>query len=161
MNKWITTGVLLMAALAHTSAWAQEGKIQLQTVVEKEQVTVAENGDERVELVPVEKVFPGDVVIYTVTYTNVADQAVENVTITNPISAELSYVPESAFAPGADVSFSVDGGKTFDALANLTVAIDGAERTASVEDLTHIRWVLTDALAPGSRGFARFRARLN
>ncbi|MEL6447991.1 MAG: hypothetical protein AAFQ62_08635 [Pseudomonadota bacterium] len=161
MNRALTLLATLLSLSLATPALAQEGKIELKSVVEKEVRVVNGAGEEVVQLVTADKVVPGDVVIYTVTYTNVADQAVDNVVITNPINDALSYVVDSAFAPGADVSFSVDGGASFDALDALTVERDGTTITAGVDDLTHIRWILREPLDPGAQGFARFRARLN
>ncbi|MEM6817985.1 MAG: hypothetical protein AAF578_04290 [Pseudomonadota bacterium] len=159
---------MMKRILALTALWllgqaavAQTGNIELKTVVEKETTVVNEAGQEVTQLVPVEKVIPGDVVIYTVTYTNIADEPAEKVVITNPIRSDLRYVRDSAFAPGADVEFSVDGGEQFAALEQLTVQRDGASVPASLDDLTHIRWTLRDQLDPGAQGFARFRARLN
>ncbi|MEL7023599.1 MAG: hypothetical protein AAGL69_07600 [Pseudomonadota bacterium] len=151
----------IAALLLTQTAFAQAGKIELKTVVEKEAVVLNEAGQEVTQLVPADKVVPGDVVIYTVTYTNVADEAVENVVITNPIADQLQYVTDSAFAPGADIEFSVDGGQQFAALESLTVERDGELVPARTDDLTHIRWTLTEQLDPGAQGFARFRARLN
>lgn len=160
--KIFTKAIFAVLILAtSTSVFAQEGKIEVKTVVEKETIVVDETGKQNIELVAAEKVVPGDVVIYTVTYTNVADEAVENIVITNPIGENLQYVADSAFAPGANVSFSVDGGSTFAELGELTVDTDGVTTAARAEDLTHIRWALDGVLDPGSRGFARFRARLN
>jgi hypothetical protein len=71
----------------------------------------------------------------------------------------MSYVADSAVAPGAEVSYSVDGGRTFDAPENLTVhGPDGKERPAMAADYTHIRWVLKNRLKAGSMTLARFRA---
>lgn len=161
MNRLLTTFAAVLALVVAAPASAQEGKIELKSVVEKEVRVVNDAGEEVVQLVEADKVVPGDVVIYTVTYTNVADQAVDNVVITNPINDALSYVVDSAFAPGADVSFSADGGQTFAALDTLTVERDGTPVAAGVDDLTHIRWILREPLDPGAQGFARFRARLN
>ena len=161
MNRMTTAIAALAALVAWTPALAQQGKIELKSVVEKEVRTVNDAGEEVVQLVTADKVVPGDVVIYTVTYTNVADQAVENVVITNPIDPALRYVEDSAFAPGADVSFSADGGQNFAALDALTVERGDTTVAATPEDLTHIRWTLREPLDPGAQGFARFRARLN
>lgn len=158
LNQTMLALVLLVVS---AGAAAQQGKIELKTVVEVELRTVNEAGEAVVSLVPADKVVPGDVVVYTVTYTNVADQAVEKVVITNPIAEGLDYVADSAFAPGAEVSFSVDGGNEFAALDALTVERNGELVSASIDDLTHIRWTLDGELDPGSQGFARFRARLN
>lgn len=161
MKKILTTIAVIAAFAASGPALAQQGKIELKSVVEKEVRVVNDAGEEVVQLVTADKVVPGDVVIYTVTYTNVADEAVDNVVITNPINDSLSYVADSAFAPGADVSFSADGGKSFSALTDLTVDRNGAPVAAGIDDLTHIRWILREPLDPGAQGFARFRARLN
>ncbi len=161
MNILNKLALITLAAFLSATAVAQQGKVELKTVVEKEQRVTSDTGEEVVQLVAADKVVPGDTVIYTVTYTNVADQSIENVVITNPIAAELEYVSGSAFAPGAEVAFSVDGGATFDALDSLVVERDGEQVAASNTDLTHIRWTLREALDPGSQGFARFRARLN
>lgn len=164
MRKTLT--MTLAALLLSASAMAQDGatepgRIELKNVVEKEQTVINEAGQETTQLVPADKVVPGDVLIYTVTYTNVGEEVMENVVITNPIASQLRYVADSAFAPGADIEFSVDGGQQFGDFESLTVLRDGDTKPASLDDLTHIRWTLRAELDPGAQGFARFRARLN
>ncbi|MEO1421398.1 MAG: hypothetical protein AAFU66_10685, partial [Pseudomonadota bacterium] len=66
------TLVLAALLLVGQGAQAQTGNIELKTVVEKETTVTNEAGQEVTQLVPVDKVIPGDVVIYTVTYTNIA-----------------------------------------------------------------------------------------
>ena len=161
MSRAIHILILGVFSLCATAALAQEGKVQLQTVVAKEQRTIDDTGEVSIELVDAEEIVPGDVVLYTVTYRNVSDQSVENITVTNPIPPQLTYVPDSSFSPGADVQYSVDGGATWGDLAELVVADGDARRAATADDLTHIRWRLSGELAPGTQGFARFRARLN
>jgi uncharacterized repeat protein (TIGR01451 family) len=161
MNRAIQILILGVFALGATAALAQQGKVQLQTAVAKEQRTVDDTGETSIELVAADEVVPGDVVIYTVTYKNVSDESVENITVTNPIPPQLTYVPDSSFSPGADVQYSADGGATWGELSELVVADGDAERAATAEDLTHIRWRLSGELEPGNQGFARFRARLN
>ena len=142
-------------------ALAQEdGTLDVRTVVQKEDV-VNEDGQTESHMVAVESVVPAERVFYTITFTNVGDDPAENVVITNPIAAELSYVQGSAFGPGMDVQFSVDGGATFANAAELTVTEDGASRAATPEDFTHIRWVMQGELDTGSQGTARFAAVLN
>ena len=144
------------------SAFAQEeGSLDIRTVVQKQEVVVNENGESENRLVAVESVVPGERVFYTITFTNVGDEPAQNVVITNPIAAELSYVEGSAFGPGMDVEFSVDGGATFADAADLTVTVDGETRAAGPDDFTHIRWVMQGELNSGSQGTARFAAVLN
>lgn len=161
MNRARTIIAACLLALAAGGALAQQGKVALQTAVQKEQRSVDEAGEVSMELVEADKVVPGDVVIYTVTYTNVSDESVENIVITNPIPAQLTFVPDSSFSPGAEVSFSADGGATWGELDALVVRDGDAERIATAEDLTHIRWRLTGELESGEQGFTRFRAQLN
>jgi uncharacterized repeat protein (TIGR01451 family) len=145
------------------SAFAQEpaqGHLRVRTVVQKEEVIVDANGAEKVQLVDAKTVIPGDEVIYTVTFENISDTAAENVVITNPIAADLEYVDGSAFGPGSDIVFSVDGGTVFAAASELSVADGGVERPAEARDFTHIRWQMQNEIPAGSQGVARFRARL-
>ena len=71
----------------------------------------------------------------------------------------MRYLADSAAGPGADVSFSVDGGRTFDLPENLLVAGPAGQwRPATAADYTHIRWQLKHRLNVNSVAFARFRA---
>ncbi len=139
----------------------EEGSLDVHTVVQKEEVVVNENGESENRLVAVESVVPGERVFYTITFTNVGDEPADHVVITNPIATELTYVEGSAFGPGMDVQFSVDGGATFAVAAELTVTENGETRAAGPEDFTHIRWVMQGELNTGSQGTARFAAVLN
>lgn len=144
------------------SAFAQqEGSLDVQTVVQKQEVVVNDNGESENRLVPVETVVPGEQVFFTTTFINVGAEPAENVVITNPIAEELSYVDGSSFAPGMSVQFSVDDGSTFAVAADLTVTENGETRAAISEDYTHIRWVMQGELDTGSQGTARFAAILN
>ncbi len=157
--KILMSVVLLGLSFA---VFAQEdGSLDVHTVVQKEEVVVNENGESENRLVAVESVIPGERVFYTITFTNVGDEPAENVVITNPIATELTYVEGSAFGPGMDVQFSVDGGATFAVAAELTVTENGETRAAVPEDFTHIRWVMQGELNTGSQGTARFAAVLN
>jgi uncharacterized repeat protein (TIGR01451 family) len=156
-------GICLLFTSFAVSALAQEpaqGHLLVRTVVQKEEVTVDANGEEQVQLVDAKTVIPGDEVIYTVTFQNISDTAAENVVITNPIAADLEYVDGSAFGPGSDIVFSVDGGSVFAAASDLSVAEGGVLRPAEARDFTHIRWQMQNEIPAGSQGVARFRAKL-
>lgn len=156
-------GIVAISGLFAVSAAIADdaGKLSVQTVVQKEELVSNGDGSKSTQLVAVESVVPGEEVIYTVTYTNISAEATDNIVISNPIPEQLTYVHGSAFGPGTEISFSVDGGKTFASPEQLAVNEDGIERAATPEDFTNIRWVVQASLAAGDRGFARFRARLN
>ncbi len=161
MKSMSKLAVFLFFTATSMAVFAQDGGyLEVNTVVQTEEAYTDEAGELRTRLVAAEKVVPGDEVIYTVTFKNVGDEPAENVVITNPISADLTYVAGSAFGASSSVQFSVDGGKNFAAAEDLTVSEDDAARLATPEDYTHVRWLFSNDLAPGAQGVVRFRARL-
>jgi uncharacterized repeat protein (TIGR01451 family) len=137
---------------------ADSEAIAVKTTAEVE-TRVLLHGHEAVQLAPADRVVPGDQVIYTVEIRNTRVAAVPVPVVRYEIPEHMRYVPDSAVAPGADVSYSVDGGRTFDRPDHLTVAgPGGGMRAASAADYTHIRWQLKHALKGHAVAFARFRA---
>lgn len=151
-------GALIMICTAQAGAQGQEC-IRLKTEVEIEQSMTDERGTEITRLVAVERIVPGNEVIYTVSATNVCDQAADAVVIDNPVPEHMKYVANSAVGPGTEVTFSIDGGFTFGEPETLTVRNpDGSQRRAQPDEYTNIRWVMRKPLKPGAVAFARFRA---
>jgi uncharacterized repeat protein (TIGR01451 family) len=155
----ILVGAFAVGAMAQEQVPAQ-GHLLVKTVVQKQETVVDEDGQQKVELVDANTVVPGDEVVYTVTFQNISDEPAENVVITNPIAENLVYVDGSAFGPGSDIVFSVDGGKLFASASDLSVSENGAVRPAEPSDFTHIRWQMQGDIPAGSQGVARFRAKL-
>ena len=145
-------------AAAGAPLTAEGAPVTIETSAELVKTTIA-NGKVRIVLSPADRLVGGDEVIYTVEVRNRGTVGVDHYVFTSPIPAHMSYVANSAVAPGADVSFSVDGGRTFEHPENLVVhGADGKERPAAAADYTHIRWVLRNRLKAGSMTLARFRA---
>jgi uncharacterized repeat protein (TIGR01451 family) len=153
--------ILMLGMFAGTAQADDTGPIRVTSVVKKIAVTTGEDGRPVEELVDPSSVVPGDSVVYTITFENAGDASADNVTITNPVPENLTYESGSAWGPGTQILFSVDGGAEYGPAEALTVSENGEERSAEPRDYTHIRWVMQDALAAGSQGVARFRARLN
>ena len=94
-------------------------------------------------------------------HTSVFVVTAAGVVVTDPIPEHMSYLHGTAIGDGTKVTFSVDRGRSFDQAANLRVrGKDGAPRTATPDDYTHIRWKFTQELPPGASRLVRFRARL-
>ncbi|MCH8896011.1 MAG: DUF11 domain-containing protein [Proteobacteria bacterium] len=162
-NKFIAGSFVLLALFLTSSvATAQEtGAIQIQTSADVEIIETDASGETVTRLEPASKVVPGDIVIYTVSFSNTGSEPAENVVITNPVPRHMEYVDGTAFGPGADISFSIDGGQSWGTPEELVVtAADGTQRPAQASDYTDIRWILRNELQPGAQGFARFRTRL-
>ena len=153
MKYLITTFVMLCAVVA-----AAQSHLDVQTLVQKEAVIVNEAGESEAQLVAADLVVPGETVFYTITFTNVSAEPADNVVITNPIAEDLMYVDGSAFGPGMDIVFSVDGGITFAAADELTVVNGDEVRDARASDFTHVRWVMKNDLEAGAQGLVRFAA---
>ncbi len=116
-------------------------------------------GHDPVQLLPADHVVAGDEIIYTLEVRNAGPAAVDDFTFTTPIPEHMVYVADSAVAPGADVSYSVDGGRSYDAPGNLKVhGANGKQRPAVAADYTNIRWIMRNRLKRGSMALARFRA---
>jgi len=148
--------------LAGNAVLARAQAVELITKAEKE-VEVVENGVKVRKLTAPEKLVPGDEVLYTLTYANKTVKPAENVAITNPVPQHTRYQGGSAAGEGAEITYSVDGGKIFATPDKLTVTVkdkSGKEivRPAAAQDYTHIRWRLKQSVAPGKSGSVRFRA---
>jgi uncharacterized repeat protein (TIGR01451 family) len=157
--SWLWPGLLTDAAAATpASDAAQSTCIQLKTTTEVRRVDADAQGRELVRLEPVKQIAAGDEVIYTIAAANVCKQPVPQSTITYAVPEHMAFVPNSAIAPAADISFSVDGGFHFTAPEALYVQIAGELRIAKPEEYTHIRWILRRPLAPQAVALARFRA---
>ncbi|HEX4822849.1 MAG TPA: hypothetical protein VFV19_00905 [Candidatus Polarisedimenticolaceae bacterium] len=87
---------------------------------------------------------PGDVLTYSITYTGGGSASALAVTVTDPVPAQVAYVAGSASGAGTTITYSHDGGTTYDA--------------SDAAPVTNIKWVRTSPLAPGGSGTASFRA---
>ncbi len=132
-----------------------DAQLDLKTTAEKE-IKVQKNGKWVIEKEPLEKTNPRDVIVYTVTYTNVGKNPVVDATIVDPIPAGTSYILDSAKGENAKVTCSIDGGRSF-----LPPPIwikfkkpDGTveKRQAPADRYTHVRWIIRKPVLPGRSG---------
>jgi uncharacterized repeat protein (TIGR01451 family) len=153
---WIVAGSTLALA-----ADSPQGKLEIQTIAEKEIRIEKRNGKVELVRVPAGKVVPGDDVLYTVRVTNISKEPVADVVVTDPVPEHMSYRDGTATGTNTEITFSVDGGTTYAVPGKLEVTeADGTLRPAMASDYTHIRWKLVDQLHPGPSRLVRFRAKL-
>jgi uncharacterized repeat protein (TIGR01451 family) len=151
----LATGIASGTALAQT---AERGCIELKTVAETQEAYVDERGQNATRLVPAAKVVPGDEVVWTIVANNVCTTPAGNVAITNPVPAHMRYVVSSAFGPGADIEFSIDGSSFASPDALLVAEADGSRRPARADEYQAIRWVLAQPIGPSESWIVRYRA---
>mgnify|MGYP006408422563 CR=1 FL=1 len=132
------------APLAPATADPQSD-VKIDSLIKVERTVQSENGENATELVDpaTVKIVPGDKLLFINRYQNSGDQAVTGFVV--EVLEDWALV-------------SVDGGKSFGKLAELSV-VDGeqASRPAVASDVTHIRWILPKPIAPGASGELRFR----
>lgn len=138
-----------------------QGQINFQNTAQVE-VSVRDNatGEVKTELRDADLVQPGEVVVYTSTFTNISDEPAENIQINNAVPENMVYIAFSARGEGAAVKYSVDGNNFGSPDSLSVVGKDGAERTARPDEYKEIQWVFDGELAPGESGQVSFKARL-
>jgi uncharacterized repeat protein (TIGR01451 family) len=162
----IALGLTLLTALATVTHATEAVELHTELVAE---VRVSSNAPTRApgstqerqtyRMVPAKLLSQGQVVYYTLRITNPTPVVANNVTVVQQVPSNTRYLPGSAVGPGADIEFSIDGGRTFARAEDLKLE-DGSSR-APPERYTHILWRLRNPLAPGALALARFRATFN
>lgn len=152
----------MVAMFLSVSVWAKP-EITLSMTSEKE-VVEKQNGKEVVKRIPAKDIEPGQVLIFTLKYSNKGDEAATNVVFDNPIPKETVYEIGSATGSGSDITFSINGGKDYKKPTLLTYEIKGPggkaiKKKASPGQYTNVRWVVA-TVPPGSGGELSYRARV-
>ena len=160
IHNYIGAAAILACSFGSQTFAQDPGCIVLKSVAEQEQEVVNARGEKTRQLVAAAKIVPGMEVVWTVTANNICKVPSEKVTINNPVPEHMSYVANSAFGAGSDITYSLDG-KTFGTPAELSVTENGARRAARADEYRQIRWVFRSPLQPGASAVARFRAVLN
>lgn len=148
--------VLTALLTATAQSAAAQGAGTLTSKIELEKAIPGTNRNaELYTYVEPDVVVPGDRVRVTLTFTNNSMAPATGLNITNPIPEGLVF---NSTNDAADFSVSVDGGKSFGTLASLTVPVDNAaSRAATLLDVTHVRWLWSQPVAPQqSRSVAFF-----
>lgn len=154
-SRWASIGLGLLLVAAHT-AWAQS-PVSLKSTVETERMVRQADGQMLPKRSLVKSAVPGEEVIVTNTFSNISTKPAGDLVLTNPIASDLRL--KKAWGEGAAITYSVDGGKSYDAPEQLKVqGKDGKARAALVDDYTHVRWVMQGSLAAGASTAVGFNA---
>jgi uncharacterized repeat protein (TIGR01451 family) len=114
--------------------------------------------------VAADKINSGDAIFFTINYVNSGEDAATSAVLDDPIPNGTVYINGSAFGKDADITFSIDGGKTFKKPSLLTYEIKlpsgkVEKKSASPEQYTNIRWTFNTIPARGT-GQVGFQARV-
>jgi len=162
MSRYISLMAILAVLLLPIGAMAKP-LLSLSITAEKE-VTVVKGGQKTTKKVAAKMIEPGGMIFYTLNYINSGDEAATSNVFDYPIPLGNIYLPGSAFGNGAEITFSIDNGKSFKKPSLLVYELKGAngsmeKRTASPEEYTHIRWVI-NRIEAGAKGTVGFQVRI-
>ena len=160
------TGFRLLLAVAIVwlpSAALAKANVVVAIKAEKE-IVIRENGKESLKIVEATDILPGEIVTYTLNFANNGDELAKDVVISNQVPGETTYQVGSATEGNGDLSFSIDGGKTFKKPSLLTHEVtlpNGTreKRLATPDQYTHIRWIIPN-LPPQAKGSVSFKAKV-
>lgn len=146
--------IALLALVTLPAAAHGAGSVALSSKVFLEKTEIGSDGKARIMLREPAVVTPGDMLVFILDYRNEGASPATNLVVTNPVPPAIAY---RGAADGA-AQLSVDGGRNWGSLKMLTVREpDGRVRGARPEDVTHIRWALTQGVPAGAQGKLSFR----
>ena len=165
---WAGTVLPLAAAvllLAGTQAEAQQKRAELKLEMQAwQEVMIEKDGEVVSSRVPAGETGSGDVLIYTIAYTNTGDVDARNASLVGPVPAETEFVSGSVQSEAAQVLYSIDGGDTYHkppiqySVKNPDGTLD--RKKAPPEMYTHVRWVLTRPVRPGGKGEVSYKVKV-
>ena len=134
------------------------------SITAEKEVTVVKSGQKTIKKIAATRIEPDDVIFYTMNYINSGDEAATSAVLDDPIPQGTVYLPGSAFGAGAEITFSIDGGKSFKKPSLLIYEVKNPngsidKRTASPEEYTHIRWIIS-RIGAGAKGAVGFQVRI-
>jgi uncharacterized repeat protein (TIGR01451 family) len=148
-------------------AQAKRPDVKLVLKVEKKNITKDAKGKEVVswqDLGEKAQVTSQDVLRYTVNGNNQGNGEAKNLVVTQPISPQMTYIMNSAAGTNsAEITYSIDGGKTFVANPTIKVKLNNGqiqERPAPATSYTNIRWKFTKAIDPNAKVQANYQVRV-
>jgi uncharacterized repeat protein (TIGR01451 family) len=142
-----------MAILAFAVGVATAAKSPKVTLVSKQfkQVKyVDKQGRIRVKLKDIDRVVPGDTLVYKNIVSNFENKPLKNIVLNNKIPKHTSYVKNSAkCSTKCDVLVSTDGGKTF-----------VPESRVKNKKVTNVRWILLSSIQPNSKAYVSYATKI-
>ncbi len=152
---------IALAGAAPLAAQSQEPKPLVISAINKTAESAKAAGKERKDGAMAR---PGDVLGYSLAFTNRTSGRVNHVQFVDPLPKGLVYRTGSARADKpVRIEYSIDGGKSYTARPMIAVMEAGrrVEKPAPAESYTHIRWTVSGPLAAGAQVTAGFQAEIS
>lgn len=106
---------------------------------------------------------PGDVIRYTLMAENSGNEGMFNIKLVDPIPAGTEFVLGSATGNGAEIHYSIDGGRTYVQQPTIQVRDENnrlVTRPAPASMYTNVQWTLTQPLQPKEKRAVELQVRV-
>ncbi len=140
-----------LVALGLTVATAARSpKVTLVSKEYKQIKYVDKKGHIKVKLKSVDRVVPGDTIVYRNIVSNYEKQALKNLVLNNKVPKHTKYVRHSArCSTKCKVLLSTDGGKTF-----------VPESKIGERAVTNVRWILLSSINQNSKAYVSYATKI-
>ena len=152
-------------AIAQTAK--QEAPIKLQLAAERQSLLAVASGQLDWKPLPNDATLrPGETIRYVVTASNTSDRQIKKLVVTQQIPKGSVYVLGSATLPkveGANLDYSIDGGKTYSEKPTIRVKLENGEivtRPAPDSMYTNVRWRFGDNFSAKTVANATYQVRI-
>ena len=153
MMKKVILAIALTVATLHAN-------VTISSTSYQEKVKVNEAGEKVTSWAKADKVVPGAIVRYLNVVENTGTQIANKLIVNNPIPENMEYVAETASClAGCSITYSVDGGATFQEASELFVETATERHLAKASEYTDIRWVI-ERLPAMSETHVEYQAQL-
>lgn len=165
MKNYMTVLTSLSATLVllvtSSSLQAANKPITITSQVNEVIQQIDDQGKMQLVAIAPDSIVPGDRILYTTRFQNEGVEASDDITITNPIPQQVSYLAGTAQGENCAILFSADDGQSWGKPEQLKVQMtDGQWRTAQASEYTHIRWQYQSALAAQQSSEISYQAKL-
>jgi uncharacterized repeat protein (TIGR01451 family) len=142
--------------------------VTLVTVTAQAEVTIKSQSFQKVvkkkktKWVKASKVIPGSVILYKNRLKNRGAQTAQNLTVINKVPEHMNYMKGTAKCKSkCKITYSVDGGKTFNKPKKLFVKDKKTKRSrkAKASEYTTIKWIVAK-LKGGKKTTVQYKAKL-
>ena len=162
MRRSLSALVLLAVLAVFASPALAEGPT-LTGAMDARKIVLDENNREIA--VSADKVYPRDLVEYTLRYSNSGNASATGVNLVGPVPEGTIYLDQTATDDGLlHPLFSIDQGKSYQEAPVTYIEIDenGQEATkeATPDMITHIKWMMGDVMEVGQEVSVSYRVQV-
>lgn len=155
--------LILLAVLAVFASPALAEGPTLTGAMDARKIVLDENNQEIA--VPADKVYPRDLVEYTLRYSNSGNASATGVNLVGPIPEGTIYLDQTATDDALlHPLFSIDQGETYHEAPVTYIEIDenGQEvtKTATPDMITHIKWMMGNVMEVGQEVSVSYRVQV-